>query len=221
MSSQVVLFACSKCFSRHPFEELSTGQQLCKVNTIVDHIFPSDASIDAHPKLAMQWLWFSFAKHSVRPSFFHKSKMKVKSTPLHLTSTQQQQQQQQNHINPIAIDVCVCVWTARSNCFCELNVCYVRISCQCHCDEFVFIEESTRNVRPQCMNLLKKKKKSDDLFFLFEMFCNDVKIIETLAILIVVMTVTLCLTFLCFIHFSVNSFEMSFIMTSIAAEPFD
>ncbi|XP_055318334.1 protein FAM76A [Sitodiplosis mosellana] len=30
MSSQVVLFACSKCFSRHPFEELSTGQQLCK-----------------------------------------------------------------------------------------------------------------------------------------------------------------------------------------------
>ncbi|KAG4078301.1 hypothetical protein HA402_013011 [Bradysia odoriphaga] len=25
-----VLFACSKCFSRHPFEELSTGQQLCK-----------------------------------------------------------------------------------------------------------------------------------------------------------------------------------------------
>ncbi len=27
-----VLFACSKCFSRHPFEELSTGQQLCKVN---------------------------------------------------------------------------------------------------------------------------------------------------------------------------------------------
>lgn len=31
MSSQIVLFACSKCFSRHPFEELSTGQQLCKV----------------------------------------------------------------------------------------------------------------------------------------------------------------------------------------------
>lgn len=25
-----VLFACSKCFSRHPFEELSSGQQLCK-----------------------------------------------------------------------------------------------------------------------------------------------------------------------------------------------
>ncbi|KAJ8870115.1 hypothetical protein PR048_029127 [Dryococelus australis] len=24
------LFACSKCFSRHPFEELSSGQQLCK-----------------------------------------------------------------------------------------------------------------------------------------------------------------------------------------------
>lgn len=31
MSSQVILFACSKCFSRHPFEELSPGQQLCKV----------------------------------------------------------------------------------------------------------------------------------------------------------------------------------------------
>lgn len=25
------LFACSRCFSRHPFEELSPGQQLCKV----------------------------------------------------------------------------------------------------------------------------------------------------------------------------------------------
>lgn len=31
MSAQVILFACSKCFSRHPFEELSPGQQLCKV----------------------------------------------------------------------------------------------------------------------------------------------------------------------------------------------
>lgn len=27
-----VLFACSKCFSRHPFEELSAGTQLCKVS---------------------------------------------------------------------------------------------------------------------------------------------------------------------------------------------
>ena len=26
------LFACTKCNSRHPFEELSQGQQLCKVN---------------------------------------------------------------------------------------------------------------------------------------------------------------------------------------------
>ena len=26
------LFACSKCFTRHPFEELSQGQQLCKVS---------------------------------------------------------------------------------------------------------------------------------------------------------------------------------------------
>lgn len=33
MTAQVVLFACSKCYSRHPFEELSPGQQLCKVNT--------------------------------------------------------------------------------------------------------------------------------------------------------------------------------------------
>ncbi|KAL7639877.1 UNVERIFIED_CONTAM: hypothetical protein RMT77_009290 [Armadillidium vulgare] len=30
MSGQMALFACSKCFSRHPFEELSQGQQLCK-----------------------------------------------------------------------------------------------------------------------------------------------------------------------------------------------
>lgn len=26
-----MLFACSRCYSRHPFEELSSGQQLCKV----------------------------------------------------------------------------------------------------------------------------------------------------------------------------------------------
>jgi len=30
VSNQPMLFACSKCFSRHPFEELSQGQQLCK-----------------------------------------------------------------------------------------------------------------------------------------------------------------------------------------------
>lgn len=30
MSTQIVYYACSKCFSRHPFEELSPGQQLCK-----------------------------------------------------------------------------------------------------------------------------------------------------------------------------------------------
>ena len=33
------LFACSKCFTRHPFEELSQGQQLCKVRTIILKIF--------------------------------------------------------------------------------------------------------------------------------------------------------------------------------------
>lgn len=33
MNAQVMLFACSKCFSRHPFEELSHGQQLCKVRS--------------------------------------------------------------------------------------------------------------------------------------------------------------------------------------------
>ncbi|XP_060517865.1 protein FAM76A [Cylas formicarius] len=30
MSSAPLLFACSRCFTRHPFEELSAGQQLCK-----------------------------------------------------------------------------------------------------------------------------------------------------------------------------------------------
>ncbi|XP_014273544.1 protein FAM76A isoform X3 [Halyomorpha halys] len=30
MSNSVALFACSKCFSKYPFEELSSGQQLCK-----------------------------------------------------------------------------------------------------------------------------------------------------------------------------------------------
>jgi len=29
------LFACSRCFSRHPFEDLSPGQQLCKVSIFV------------------------------------------------------------------------------------------------------------------------------------------------------------------------------------------
>ena len=33
------LFACSKCFTRHPFEELSQGQQLCKVRNILLKIF--------------------------------------------------------------------------------------------------------------------------------------------------------------------------------------
>jgi len=28
--SAAILYACSRCFSRHPFEELSPGQQLCK-----------------------------------------------------------------------------------------------------------------------------------------------------------------------------------------------
>lgn len=31
-SSAAALFACSKCNSRHPFEDLSQGQQLCKVS---------------------------------------------------------------------------------------------------------------------------------------------------------------------------------------------
>ena len=35
VSNQAMLFACSKCFSRHPFEELSQGQQLCKVRTFL------------------------------------------------------------------------------------------------------------------------------------------------------------------------------------------
>ncbi|XP_024085009.1 protein FAM76A isoform X2 [Cimex lectularius] len=29
-NSSTALFACSKCFTKHPFEELSSGQQLCK-----------------------------------------------------------------------------------------------------------------------------------------------------------------------------------------------
>ena len=35
------LFACSKCFSRHPFEELSQGQQLCKVSIAFDKFLAS------------------------------------------------------------------------------------------------------------------------------------------------------------------------------------
>ena len=31
MSQTANLFACSKCYTRHPFEELSANQQLCKV----------------------------------------------------------------------------------------------------------------------------------------------------------------------------------------------
>ena len=32
MKMSTGLFACSKCFTRHPFDELSPGQQLCKVS---------------------------------------------------------------------------------------------------------------------------------------------------------------------------------------------
>lgn len=38
LSMAPALFACSKCFSRHPFEELSQGQQLCKVNSFNAHL---------------------------------------------------------------------------------------------------------------------------------------------------------------------------------------
>lgn len=30
-AQSAALFACTRCNSRHPFEELSQGQQLCKV----------------------------------------------------------------------------------------------------------------------------------------------------------------------------------------------
>lgn len=36
--SAPVLFACSRCFSRHPFEELSAGQQLCKVSGFMNFL---------------------------------------------------------------------------------------------------------------------------------------------------------------------------------------
>ena len=38
-ASAAALFACSKCFSRHPFEELSQGQQLCKVSFAISKYF--------------------------------------------------------------------------------------------------------------------------------------------------------------------------------------
>ncbi len=34
MNKSEILYACSRCFTRHPFEELSQGQQLCKVRII-------------------------------------------------------------------------------------------------------------------------------------------------------------------------------------------
>ena len=39
---KTMLFACSKCFSRHPFEELSQGQQLCKVRNFYKLNFCKD-----------------------------------------------------------------------------------------------------------------------------------------------------------------------------------
>lgn len=30
-NNKSALFACSKCFKRYPYEDLSSGQQLCKV----------------------------------------------------------------------------------------------------------------------------------------------------------------------------------------------
>lgn len=38
-----MLFACSRCYSRHPFEELSSGQQLCKVRFYLHHHFNYDS----------------------------------------------------------------------------------------------------------------------------------------------------------------------------------
>jgi hypothetical protein len=41
-----ILFACSRCYSRHPFEELSPGQQLCKVTFTLKqcHLLENDAN---------------------------------------------------------------------------------------------------------------------------------------------------------------------------------
>ena len=39
------LYACSKCFTRHPFEELSQGQQLCKVNQIFNLLLKYCSSV--------------------------------------------------------------------------------------------------------------------------------------------------------------------------------
>lgn len=38
------LFACSRCFSRHPFEDLSPGQQLCKVRKQTTALLSADVS---------------------------------------------------------------------------------------------------------------------------------------------------------------------------------
>lgn len=37
-SNSTALFACSRCFTRHPFEELSAGQQLCKVRGLASFL---------------------------------------------------------------------------------------------------------------------------------------------------------------------------------------
>lgn len=47
-SSSQALFACTRCNSRHPFEELSQGQQLCKVCPIVSELWPHLHCLSVH-----------------------------------------------------------------------------------------------------------------------------------------------------------------------------
>ena len=48
-------FACSKCFKRFPFEELSVGDQICKVSRKVDHLISRWVVRDFEAVTGSQW----------------------------------------------------------------------------------------------------------------------------------------------------------------------
>ena len=55
--STEALFACTKCNSRHPFDELSQGQQLCKVTYASASVSERHGHRDAIASAVQSWQW--------------------------------------------------------------------------------------------------------------------------------------------------------------------
>ena len=84
-ASAAALFACSKCFSRHPFEELSQGQQLCKVSFAISKYFEGQNFALKMSQIQrnlivlryFEFRWFENLKSSWK---FHNVEIKCKQT---------------------------------------------------------------------------------------------------------------------------------------------